>query len=61
MACLLMQSVSVTPAPTGNERHAKKITLCTQIGGAYLPSSITERNAAAVTRVPVGLSAYAPR
>lgn len=32
-----------------------------QIGGAYLPASQAERDAAAVTHVPVGLSAYAPR
>jgi KR domain len=32
-----------------------------QIGGAYLPSSEAQQNAAAMTRVPVGLAAYAPR
>lgn len=32
-----------------------------QIGGAYLPSTEAQHSAAAVTRVPVGLAAYAPR
>ena len=40
--------------------HAFRIHIM-QIGGAYLPSSEAQQSAAAVTRVPVGLSAYAPR